>query len=87
MTPWQCRAARDVLGWSIHRLSGPSCVSYESIKNLEGGGSVQPRLVDAVRAILESEGVFPMDDGGIEVRRHPGYGVIRIYREDGDAGA
>jgi len=87
VTPWQCRAAREVLGWTIRKLSEVSCISYDTIARFERGSAILPDSATALRGVLVNAGAYFLEDGGISILSCPGYGVIRIYREDGDAEA
>ena len=65
MTPNQMKAARTLLGWSVHRLSARSCTSIHMVGTFERTGRVtslyvRERPVDAVAAIrvaLEMAGI------------------------------
>jgi transcriptional regulator with XRE-family HTH domain len=66
LTPAQCKAARELLGWSVVRLCRAARVSAKTIYNLEGG---EARLSEwaqiATRQALEAAGVAFENDGRI----------------------
>jgi hypothetical protein len=71
MTPEQCRAARELLGWTRVVLSVRSHVSIETIRKAEVGfPRHMPRTLSAIRAALEAAGIefIPENGGGAGVR-------------------
>jgi transcriptional regulator with XRE-family HTH domain len=69
-TPSQCKAARELIGWTQRRLANAAGVGRATIHKGEEDGS---RLSDwaqrAIRAALESGGVqFIAKNGGADVR-------------------
>lgn len=71
MTPEQCRAARAMLGISQDDLSGKTAVSKRTIAGFEMGQShPYPRTLEAIRQVLEDEGIefIPENGGGVGVR-------------------
>lgn len=58
ITPTQCRAARELLGWSRFDLARKSGVKAMTISAVERGARVQHKSVsDALRRALEAAGV------------------------------
>ena len=86
MTPEQCRAARELLGWSRDRLGAISGVygfvvyAFEAKGRVinSADGSCPVDRIAAIRAALEEAGIEFIDNG-------PGPGV-RLRREDRNAG-
>jgi len=75
LTPGQCRAARELLGWTTWRLSGRTTVSVPRLRQFEAGKrDLSPETLSALRAVLEAEGVtFERDDGsgrGVRLARN-----------------
>jgi transcriptional regulator with XRE-family HTH domain len=59
----QCRMARTALDWSLQDLADASGVSRRTIARFEGGESVLPARVQALRHAFEAEGVLFIDSG------------------------
>jgi hypothetical protein len=86
VTPAQCRAARELLGWSPERLGAASGVYGSVVYAFEANGRVinpidRSRPVDriaAIQAALEEAGIEFIDNGS-----GPG---VRLRREDRNAG-
>lgn len=55
--------ARAALDWSRHDLAAASGVSWRTIARFEGGESVLPARVKAMRHALEGEGILFIDSG------------------------
>lgn len=61
----QCRAARNLIGWSQQRLAEESGVSLTAIRNFEGGHTTPIRAnMAALRTALEAAGVEFIDRNG-----------------------
>ena len=75
----QVRAARALLGWTVHELAHRSVVSVVTIREIEdgagGSGAHRAHLV-AIRTALEREGIEFLDGGAPGVRLVP-----RLKRE------
>ena len=80
MTPAQLKAARDLLGWGIHKLAGRSGTTYHFVITYERSGRVAANYgpmspadpLAAIRAALEEAGVVFIEEngGGPGVRLH-----------------
>jgi hypothetical protein len=58
ITPAECKAARELLGWSRTRLaSRADDISESTIRTFEGGHRPTDRKVNAIRCALETAGV------------------------------
>lgn len=65
-SPSQFRAARAMLGWSMHDLASAARVSVSEVLNAEGRRSetVPDGTSGAIRAAFETAGVSFLDDDG-----------------------
>lgn len=77
MTPEDCRAARELLGWSVERLAAAAWRSSQTIRNFEAGrGRPHPGTSGAIHDALREAGVmFPSSDGdglGVRLRKERG---------------
>lgn len=63
MTPRQCRMARAALDWTQHDLAAASGVSWRTAARFEGGESVLPPRIQAMRRAFEAAGVLFIDSG------------------------
>lgn len=59
----QCRMARAALSWSWDNLAQASGVSRRTIAKFEGGGSILPENVEALRATFVREGIEFVNGG------------------------
>lgn len=59
----QCRMARTALDWSLQDLADASGVSRRTIARFEGGESVLPVRVQAMRHAFEAKGILFIDSG------------------------
>jgi PAS domain S-box-containing protein len=65
LMPWQVRAARGILGWSVRELAELSGVSVSTIRRVEDGQSHDSRLLLTIRSTLEQAGIeFRAASGG-----------------------
>jgi PAS domain S-box-containing protein len=55
--PWQVRAARGILEWSVRELAAASGVSVSTIRRVEVGESHDSRLLSSIRSTLEQAGI------------------------------
>ena len=74
ITPAQCVAAREMLGWSHARLAGCAVVAVQTVVAFERGACTpHQRNLDAIRAALEAGGVAfidpPGDPTGVRLRK------------------
>ncbi len=68
----QFRAARAMLGWTVHELAQPSVVSIATIHAIEESNSPSSRRggdLAAIQAVLEEGGIVVPLDVEIEGRR------------------
>ena len=75
MTPAQCRAAREFLGWSQDRLGMEAGVSPFAVRTFETQPhKSKPRTVAAIRAALERAGASfePENGDGLGVQLSKG---------------
>ena len=75
MTPAQCQAARELLGWSRMRLAVQAGVNTGTVDRLEHGRSKpQPHTLAALRDALEAAGIeFTNGDApGVQLRKQVG---------------
>ena len=85
MTPEQCKAARQLLGWTVRRLATEADMSPATIVAFESDAKdTRRRTVMVMRMALERGGVrFTAGSGGaahpVEVRFSDG-GAIRLER-------
>jgi transcriptional regulator with XRE-family HTH domain len=64
MTPEQCRAARDLLGWTPGDLARAAGVSVITVRDFEAGKPMEERLAPVLmRRALEGAGVHFGRDG------------------------
>jgi DNA-binding XRE family transcriptional regulator len=66
MTPPQCRAAREMLGWTPEDLARAAGVSVFTIRNFETERSVpDPDMMTSMQRAFEGAGIQfdPSDDG------------------------
>ena len=66
MTPSQCRAARELLGWTPEDLARAAGVSVFTIRNFESEKSVpEPEMMTSMQRAFEGAGIQfdPSDDG------------------------
>jgi transcriptional regulator with XRE-family HTH domain len=59
----QCRMARTALAWTLSDLAAASGVSRRTIARFEGGDSVLPARVKALRHAFEAKGILFIDSG------------------------
>ncbi len=59
----QCKLARAALGWDATDLARACGIDERNIARFEGGGSVLPRQIEAMRAALEAKGIEFFDEG------------------------
>ncbi len=55
--------ARAALDWTQHDLASASGVSWRTVARFEGGESVLPPRVQALRHALEAKGILFIDSG------------------------
>lgn len=69
ITPKQCRAARELLGWKQTDLSGVSGIGIATIADFERG-SREPikRTLNDIRRNLEESGIEFINEDGIGVK-------------------
>src|SRR5687768_15885264 len=78
LTPNLCRAARSLLGWTPDDLARACDLTVQTVRRLEGGGSVGTVTRAAIMEALEVAGVEFIPEGGSSltggagVRRAPG---------------
>ncbi|MFL6856361.1 MAG: helix-turn-helix domain-containing protein [Allosphingosinicella sp.] len=58
--------ARAALDWTQHDLAAASGLSWRTIARFEGGESVLPPRVQAMRNALEASGVSFVDEGELQ---------------------
>jgi ribosome-binding protein aMBF1 (putative translation factor) len=64
ITPAECKAARELLGWSRTRLAARADdISESTIRTFENGHLPTDRKINAVRRALEAAGVEFTNDG------------------------
>lgn len=59
----QSRMARAALGWSTDDLAAAASLSKRTVLRFEGGETVQPETVQAMRSALEANRVRFIDKG------------------------
>ncbi len=64
MLPVQCKMARAATGLGVRQLAEAASVSPETVVRMEGGETLRPRTVSAIRAALEAAGVDFIDENG-----------------------
>ena len=64
MNGLQCRLARTALGLGVRELAERAAVSTNTITRLEGGETLKPQTVSAIRTMLEAAGVIFIDENG-----------------------
>jgi PAS domain S-box-containing protein len=74
LMPWQVRAARGILGWSVRELAELSGVSVSTIRRVEDGQSNDHRLLLTIRSTLEQAGVEFLSAAGGECAIRPARG-------------
>ena len=63
ITPAECKAARELLGWSRTRLAARADdISESTIRTFEDGHRPTDRKISAIRCALESAGVEFAED-------------------------
>ena len=71
MTPSQCKAARALLDWSQHDLSGAAGVTIPTVISFERGSRrAHPKTSERLRRAIEAAGIELIDEngGGLGVR-------------------
>jgi transcriptional regulator with XRE-family HTH domain len=69
ITPAQCKAARDLLGWTLLDLGYRARVSDSTILTFEAARRrVRPDRVEAMRRTLEGAGVVFDEDCGVSLQ-------------------
>ena len=66
MTPTQCLAAREMLGWTAEDLARAAGVSVFTVRNFETEKSVpEPEVMTSMQRAFEGAGIQfdPSDDG------------------------
>lgn len=63
MTPTQSKMARAGLGWSLPDLATASGVSRMTAVRFEGGQTVAPESMTAIRSAFEANGVVLLSEG------------------------
>jgi DNA-binding transcriptional regulator YiaG len=72
MTPAQCRAARELLGWSPADLARAAGVSVIIVRNFEAGRVTGTRLaLILMKRALEGAGVRFLTGSAVRMARHP----------------
>jgi transcriptional regulator with XRE-family HTH domain len=61
----QCKMGRAAVGLGVRELADAAAVSPETVVRFEGGETLRPRTISAIRAALEAAGVeFIAENGG-----------------------
>jgi len=64
ITPNQCRAARELVGWSREDLQKKTKLARETIGNFErGSGNLTMKTLDILKTTFENAGIEFVDDG------------------------
>ena len=82
VSPQACRAARELLGWTMAQLSERSQVHRDTIVRFEGGERVMARTVTSLQRALEDAGIeFEFDAAnanGIAEKKLPDGWLVRL---------
>jgi hypothetical protein len=71
MTPAQCRAARELLGWDEDRLASLAALNVGTVRDFEAERLVNGDVTNTLTLALERAGVEFLDEGASGVRRVP----------------
>ena len=71
ITPDQCKAARDLLGWSRVKLARVAGVGQTTVYSFEGAAPKSGWILAVLRSTLEASGVEFDEMGGVRMREEP----------------
>jgi transcriptional regulator with XRE-family HTH domain len=65
ITPGQCKAARELLGWTVLDLGYRARISDSTVMRFEAARlPIRPEKAQAMRTVLEAAGVIFVEENG-----------------------